>query len=154
MRLKFKLGQEHADLESKYVGFNKIKKLTSLVALLTFIGLFGYEIFSNLFSFGLFEMWFKVNFDLLFQNLFLVLIVLDVFLIIVSTIFQEDYSLIVRNGSLVFSSILIRLSVTAERPVNNLFALIGMIFGLIVYALYVKYVEMEDKYQSVEQKVR
>jgi hypothetical protein len=74
-----------------------------------------------------------------YKDFFSVMIFVDVFLLILSFIYSGTYDLIFRNGGFVISTILVRIALTAEKPFNIYFALVSLLFGVLLMALFVFY---------------
>ncbi len=74
-----------------------------------------------------------------YNDFFTVMIFVDVFLLILSFIYSGTYDLIFRNAGFVISTILVRVSLTAERPFTIYFALIAVLFGVMLIALFAFY---------------
>ncbi|MFW5702440.1 MAG: hypothetical protein ACOCXP_00550 [Candidatus Dojkabacteria bacterium] len=114
----------------------KMKRTAALATLAGSLVLVIVTILGMNWRVGFFDAMYQLDLNQVFQDLFTLLIVVDVFVVILSAIYSDRYETIIRNGSLVFSSIIIRLSITAEPPFNNVYAITGMIFGVLVYATY------------------
>lgn len=114
----------------------RLKRTAALAALVGAILLVGATILGMNWRAGFFDALSGLDLNMVFQDLFTILIVIDVFVVILSAVYSDRYEIIIRNGSLVFSSIIIRLSITAEPPFNNVYAILGMIFGVLIFATY------------------
>lgn len=74
-----------------------------------------------------------------YKDFFNAMIFADVFLLILSIIYSGAYEVIFRNAGFVISTILVRISLTAEKPFNIYFALTATAFGVLLMALFVFY---------------
>jgi hypothetical protein len=74
-----------------------------------------------------------------YKEFFSVMIFVDVFLLILSFIYSGTYDLIFRNAGFVISTILVRIALTAEKPFSVYFAVIALLLGVLLMALYVFY---------------
>jgi len=119
--------------------FINIKKMTSLsmtliLLLLSFVSLFNW-------SFEMLEA-LKVNQHypdpntVFYADFFSVMIFADVFLLIISFIYHFSFFTIFRNASFIITTILIRMSLTIEKPMNYIIILIGFLFSVISFYLY------------------
>jgi len=119
--------------------FINIKKLTSLtmtliLLLLSFASLFNW-------SFEMLEA-LKVNQHypdpntVFYADFFSVMVFVDVFLLIISFIFHFSFFTIFRNASFIITTILIRMSLTIDKPMNYIIILIGFLFSVIAFYLY------------------
>jgi len=61
-----------------------------------------------------------------------VMIFADVFLLIISLLHDSSFYTVVRNASFVISTILLRLSLATERPLNHLIAVSAFIFTVAI----------------------
>jgi hypothetical protein len=129
VKAKLRHNRDDCDQPSIYLGLKKFISLTTLViAIVIAIYYFGFAYNINI--------GFENNILLLLNTFFILLIIIDVFLLIVSSLFHDNYEVLIRNGGLIMSSILIRLVITIDRPYNNIFAIGGMLFGVLVYMIY------------------
>lgn len=71
-----------------------------------------------------------------YADFFSIMIFVDVFLLIISFIFHFSFFTIFRNASFIITTILIRMSLTVEKPINYIVILIGFIFSIIAFYLY------------------
>lgn len=119
--------------------FIKIKKITSLTMILILLLLS----FSSLFFWSLEIITALQTNDnypdpntVFYTNFFSIMIFVDVFLLIISFIYHFSFYLIFRNASFIITTILIRMSLTMEKPVNYIIILIGFVFALISFYFY------------------
>jgi hypothetical protein len=75
----------------------------------------------------------KTNF---YEHFFTAMVFADIFLLVVSFLYSDNYELIFRNAGFVTSTVLIRFSFVADKPLDLLFALVAIVFGLLVLAIY------------------
>jgi hypothetical protein len=68
------------------------------------------------------------------------MIFVDVLLLIISFIYQCSFNLIFRNASFIITTILLRMSLSMEKPINYLIILLGFTFSIVTYYLYSKMV--------------
>tara|TARA_E500000331_G_C16847856_1_gene536385 strand:- start:286 stop:588 length:303 start_codon:yes stop_codon:yes gene_type:complete len=73
---------------------------------------------------------------LFFVDFFTILILVDVFILLVSFQYTERYSQLIRNTGFIISTILLRLSFSAEGLTSLLLLVSGIIFGLIILLIY------------------
>ena len=78
-----------------------------------------------------------VNF-LFFVDFFTILILVDVLLLLVSFRYTERYSQLIRNTGFIISTIMLRLSFTATGLASVSFLVLGILFGVIILAIYKK----------------
>jgi len=70
-----------------------------------------------------------------YDDFFSVMIFMDVFLLIVSFMYHFSFYLIFRNASFIITTILLRMSLTAEKPVNYFLIFIGFAFSILAFFL-------------------
>lgn len=74
-----------------------------------------------------------------YKDFFGAMIFVDVFLLILSSIYSRTYDLIFRNAGFVISTILVRISLTADKPFTIYLSLIAVLFGVLLIALFAFY---------------
>lgn len=119
--------------------FINIKKMVSLSMILILLLLSV----SSLFIWGL-EMVNALNSNqnypnpntVFYADFFSIMIFVDVLLLIISFIYHFSFFTIFRNASFIITTILIRMSLTIEKPMNYIIILIGFSFSIITFYLY------------------
>ena len=112
------------------------KKLISLLLVPTLLTLAGWSFYS----------WFNaavlgngasqdINY-LFFVDFFTILILVDVFILLISFRYTERYSQLIRNTGFIISTILLRLSFAATGLVSVVLIASGVLFGLIILAIF------------------
>ena len=71
-----------------------------------------------------------------YADFFSIMIFVDVLLLIISFIYHYSFFTIFRNASFIITTILIRMSLTIEKPMNYIIILIGFLFSIISFYLY------------------
>ena len=71
-----------------------------------------------------------------FIDFFTILILVDVFILLISFQYTERYSQLIRNTGFIISTILLRLSFSAEGLSGILLLILGVVFGLIILRIY------------------
>jgi len=71
-----------------------------------------------------------------YSEVFTVMIFTDVLIVILSLAVSDRYELVFRNGAFVISTIMIRFSLTVQRPFADELAVTGMIFGILTLLIY------------------
>ena len=120
--------------------FNQAQKGSLLGGLKTVIIEYDGEINSAL-GFEMLEA-LKLNKDypnpntVFYADFFSIMIFVDVLLLIISFIYHFSFFTIFRNASFIITTILIRISLTIEKPMNYIIILIGFLFSIISFYLY------------------
>ena len=71
-----------------------------------------------------------------FIDFFTILILVDVFILLISFQYTERYSQLIRNTGFNISTILLRLSFSAEGLYSILLLILGVVFGLVILRIY------------------
>ena len=122
------------------VQFIRIKQLFAVILLAVLIGLslyslgqWAYEVY--LYQFGAIDELGDVN-KIFYSEFFVVLIYVDVFILILSLLYSQHFSQIMRNSGFIISTVLIRLSFSADHITNQLMLVGAITFGVLVSAIY------------------
>lgn len=141
-RIFAKTKKSRIDPSSKRIRLVRIKKaaaviLSGLLLVLSVVSLTGWlvELYRASAENGEFP---NPN-GIFYNDFFTIMIFVDVFLLILSLIYSGTYDLIFRNAGFVISTILVRIALTAERPFTVYFALMGVLFGVLLIALFAFY---------------
>jgi len=70
-----------------------------------------------------------------YSDFFTIMIFMDVFLLIISFMYHFSFYLIFRNASFIITTILLRMSLTAEKPVNYFLIFVGFAFSILAFFL-------------------
>ena len=139
--LYYKIYQNNrkSEIVNELNNFINIKKLVSLSMILI---LFLLSI-SSFFVWGkemLGALELKQNYPdpntVFYADFFSIMIFVDVLLLIISFIYHFSFFTIFRNASFIITTILIRMSLTIEKPMNYIIILIGFLFSIISFYLY------------------
>ena len=112
------------------------KKLVSIILLpiLTVICILSFlSWFNGVFIYDSFDL--NINY-LFFNEFFTLLILVDVFILLLSFQYTERYSQLIRNTGFIISTILLRLSFSANGLTSILLIISGIIFGLLILLIY------------------
>jgi hypothetical protein len=130
---RLKLPKKPVDADIKR--FVSSKKAVSIILLavlivISFVSLFGW--LNNLFFD---QVAVDIN-NVFFNEFFSILILADVFILLLSFQYTEQYSQLIRNTGFVICTILIRLSFGAPALTNVLLIISSVIFGLLILSIY------------------
>ena len=139
--LYYKIYQNNrkSEVVNELNNFINIKKLVSLSMIIILLVLST----SSLYLWGT-EMLeaLKLNKDypnpntVFYADFFSIMIFVDVLLLIISFIYHFSFFTIFRNASFIITTILIRMSLTTEKPMNYIIILIGFLFSIVSFYLY------------------
>jgi len=71
-----------------------------------------------------------------YEDFFSIMIFVDVLLLIISFTFHSSFFIIFRNASFIITTILLRMSLTIEKPMNYAIVIIGFLFAIASFFLY------------------
>ena len=114
------------------------KKIISVVLIPVMIVLFCLGIY-NWYSIGMdsnfASSFYYVN-EVFYNTFFSILIIADVFILLLSFLYTERYSQIMRNTGFIICTILIRLSFSSTGLTNLLLIISSVLFGLLILKIY------------------
>ena len=118
---------------NKFISYKKVISLL-LLPTLTLLCVFSFIEWYDYTFLGIGE---SSNIDFLFfVDFFTILILVDVFILLISFQYTERYSQLIRNTGFIISTILLRLSFSAEGITSLLLLVSGIVFGLIIILIY------------------
>jgi hypothetical protein len=82
--------------------------------------------------------------SIFFDDFFTVLILIDVLLLLFSLLQTNQFSRVIRNSGFVISTILIKLSFSADGILNTILIVVAVSFGLIILLIYNKYNNLNE----------
>ena len=131
-RIKNKKGIKNIDR------FIDSKKIISIILIPVMIVLFIIGLY-NLYSIGMSSdfasSFYYVN-EVFYNTFFSILIIADVFILLLSFLYTERYSQIMRNTGFIICTILIRLSFSSSGLTNLLLIISSVLFGLLILKIY------------------
>ena len=114
------------------------KKIISVILIPVMLILFIIGLY-NLFSIGqssdFASSFYYVN-EVFYNTFFSILIIADVFILLLSFLYTERYSQIMRNTGFIICTILIRLSFSSSGLTNLLLIISSVLFGLLILKIY------------------
>ena len=114
------------------------KKIISVVLIPVMLVLFCFGIY-NWYSIGVdsnfASSFYYVN-EVFYNTFFSILIIADVFILLLSFLYTERYSQIMRNTGFIICTILIRLSFSSSGLTNLLLIISSVLFGLLILKIY------------------
>ena len=122
------------------------KKIISIVLIPVMIVLFCLGIY-NWYSIGMdsnfASSFYYVN-EVFYNTFFSILIIADVFILLLSFLYTERYSQIMRNTGFIICTILIRLSFSSTGLTNLLLIISSVLFGLLILKIYSQMNKIEN----------
>ena len=121
--------------DPKLLNFISSKKVVSLVLLLLLMITSTYSLIN--WSMHVFTDGFVSNVDGVFFNQFFTMLILtDVIILLISFRYTEEYSKLIRNTGFIISTILIRLSFSADGFLNIILILTGLGFAVLIQQIF------------------
>jgi hypothetical protein len=74
-----------------------------------------------------------------FEEFYNFLIISDVIILLLSLLYSDNFPVIIRNSSFVISTVLLKLSFTAEGLLSQALILLGIGFGVLMLHVHNKY---------------
>ena len=122
------------------------KKIISILLIPVMIVLFCFGIY-NWYSIGMdsnfASSFYYVN-EVFYNTFFSILIIADVFILLLSFLYTERYSQIMRNTGFIICTILIRLSFSSTGLTNLLLIISSVLFGLLILKIYSQMNKIEN----------
>jgi len=81
--------------------------------------------------------------SIFFDRFFMILIMVDVLLLLVSFLRTDQFSKVIRNSGFVISTILIKISFGTEGLLNTVLIVVAVLFGVTILAIHNRYARLE-----------
>lgn len=125
--------EEDENVEMKT--YSTIKKLATILALALVLVIGTLSLIMSIVNHG--DNFLQhIEVDRFLEFTFNVLILTDVFLLVLSSVFHDKYEIVIRNGALIVSTIILRIAITDSSPLNNVIAIAAMLFGICSFYIY------------------
>lgn len=143
-------GEKQIDINEKTKRFIKIKTIMAnmLVLVVFFLAIYSFVnwIFENTIEVKEVSKGIKDVNSIFFDDFFTVLILTDVLLLLI-TFFQTDvFSRVIRNSGFIISTIMIKLSFSANGVLNTILIVSAVGFGVLLLLIFNQYKKIEVKY--------
>ena len=131
-RIENKKGKKNVN---KFIDSKKIISV-SLIPVMMFLFALGiYNWYSIGMSSNFASSFYYVN-EVFYNTFFSILIIADVFILLLSFLYTERYSQIMRNTGFIICTVLIRLSFSSSGLTNLLLIISSVLFGLLILKIY------------------
>jgi uncharacterized membrane protein (DUF373 family) len=136
------------EISAKTKNYIKIKRIFAglLVPLLFGLALYSFSIWLYQSTINPYELSYsisKIN-SIFFDDFFSVLILTDVLLLLLSFLQSDKFSRVIRNSGFVISTILIKLSFSADGILNAILIVVAVLFGVLILWIYSLYQKLEN----------
>ena len=120
---------------TKFIDSKKIISISLIpvMIVLFFIGIYNWYVIGAETNFA--SSFYYVN-EVFYNTFFSILIIADVFILLLSFLYTERYSQIMRNTGFIICTILIRLSFSSTGLTNLLLIISSVLFGLLILKIY------------------
>ncbi len=134
--------KNYEDIEKKSVGINmkryiRSKNILSILLVYIFIGLGIYSLAEwiiHLNTQTATSPIIDVN-AVFFEQFFTLLIMCDVLILLLSLLYTDDFAIIIRNSGFIISTILLKMSFSAEHILSQIYIIVGIGFGVLMLAI-------------------
>lgn len=145
-RLNAKNKKEKEDITDKIKSHIKVKNIfaTILVPTIVLLALFSFGswVYETINNPDYSSMSIKTVNTIFFDDFFTVLILIDVLLLLFSFLQTEEFSRVIRNSGFVISTILIKLSFSADNIINTILIVVAVSFGVLILYIYNQYFKL------------
>jgi hypothetical protein len=133
---------------SELAKFIKIKNIiaTCLIPILFILATysFGHWVYESFFSISrLVDTITDVN-KIFFDEFFTVLILIDVLLLLFSFLHIDKFNKVIRNSGFIISTILLKLSFSADGLLNIILIVVAVLFGVIILAVHNQFEKLDE----------
>ena len=134
VKSKIEIRKDNKDI-FKFIDSKKIISIALIPIMLVLFALGIYNWYSIGMSSNFASSFYYVN-EVFYTTFFSILIIADVFILLLSFLYTERYSQIMRNTGFIICTILIRLSFSSTGLTNLLLIVSSVIFGLLILKIY------------------
>lgn len=139
--LYYRIYQKNSVIEqiselNNFIGIKKLVSLGMIVVLMLLSVISLYQWGSQMVDALRFNGKYPNPNTVFYIDFFSIMIFVDVLLLIISFMYQFSFFTIFRNASFIITTILIRISLTIDKPMNYIVVLIGFLFSIIAFYLY------------------
>jgi len=135
--------------------FVSIKETVALILLFLFTTLTMisvYDFGNEVYRLVIFDDPFTLDLNVIFfEEFYTVMIFSDVFIFIASFMFSQTYSRLLRNAGFVSSTVILRISLSADPAFSGWVAAVALLTGVLSQLIYVYFSHLENKLTDEEQ---
>jgi hypothetical protein len=140
--------KNESELSSELLKFIKIKNIVAMILIPIFLVLATYSlihwVYESFFSINsLVDSITDVN-NVFFADFFTILILVDVLLLLFSFLHIDKFNKIIRNSGFIISTILLKLSFSADGLLNVILIIVAVLFGVIILAIHNQFETLAD----------
>ncbi len=130
-------------LPREILQFIRLKNIMAMILIPVFfiLAIYGFSrwIHGSLFSMGQLVESMKDANVVFFNDFFTVLILTDVLILMISFLYTDKFSKVIRNSGFIISTILIKLSFGAEGLLSSVLVVVAVLFGVIILLIHNQY---------------
>ncbi|MCC5921100.1 MAG: hypothetical protein LAT68_10285 [Cyclobacteriaceae bacterium] len=142
----------HNEKLRRFINFKKLVAVV-LVPILVMLAIFTFYRWASVAISGnesSFESMSNIN-NIFFDEFFTILIVVDVILLLFSFFYSDEFHKIIRNSGFIISTILIKISFSAEGLINNALVIGAVLFGFLMMIIHNMYQNHEQELDSANE---
>jgi hypothetical protein len=132
--------------------FVYLKERIAILLMVIFTSLTVYSIYTfgdALYELIYFDKTFTIDLGIIFfVEFYTVMIFSDVVIFIASFMFSQTYARLLRNAGFVCSTVILRISLSAEPEISGIIAAVAVITGILSQLIYIYFNSIEDKFQE------
>jgi hypothetical protein len=134
---------EHHPLSLKMMKFIKMKNIIAmcLIPVFLILGIFTFShwVQGSFFTISQMVDSIKDVNTIFFNEFFMVLILTDVLLLLISFLYTDKFYKVIRNSGFIISTILIKLSLGAEGMLSTIMIVVAVLFGVLILLIHNQY---------------
>jgi hypothetical protein len=135
-------------LSAEMIRFIRLKNIIAICLVPVFLALGVWDfilwVHGSFFSISEMVLTMKDANSIFFNEFFTVLIMTDVLLLLISFLYTDKFNKVIRNSGFVISTILIKLSFSAEGILNTLLIVVAVLFGLLILLVHNQYEKLDS----------
>lgn len=132
--------------------FVYLKERIAILLMVIFTSLTVYSVYvfgDALYQLIYFEKTFTIDLGIIFfVEFYTVMIFSDVVIFIASFMFSQTYARLLRNAGFVCSTVMLRISLSAEPEISGIIAAVAVITGILSQLIYIYFNSIETKFQK------
>jgi hypothetical protein len=138
--------------ESEVMRFVALKQRIAVLLMFIFLSLTVYSVYTfgdAIYKLVYMDQVFTLDLGVIFfVEFYTVMIFSDVVIFIASFIFSQTYSRLLRNAGFVCSTVILRISLSAEPEISGVLAAVAVITGILSQLIYIYFNSLEEKFKK------
>jgi len=138
--------------ESEISKFVSLKQRIAVLLMFVFLSLTVYSVYifgDAIYKLIYLDKTFTLDLGIIFfVEFYTVMIFSDVVIFIASFMFSQTYARLLRNAGFVCSTVILRISLSAEPEISGILAAVAVITGILSQLIYIYFVSLEEKFKK------